>query len=788
MQKQVRLFILLSLLSLFNRVPAGAQGLVSGLIYGRTGEPLGLAAVDIRYNGISAKVYTDSTGYYSYYVPIAGSVTIVPDPNGVPGGPQNGLDLGDSVMLADHILGLAPLNPFQFVIADLNNSGSLTTFDLLSLVKVMNGEAPHFPDSISWMFFREGVTPRLNFNPFDPLDPFDSQPNPFAIVLDSLAGLNPNNNFVAYKNGDLNNSAEFFSSSSTGILVGEIVQDGNGDCLKDSSDFPLNNWLIKAIDGNGTTRAVITNAQGHYSMSLPPGTYTLVAVRPNNLWAFCIDTISGITLAANEVKEHHFVADVLVSCALPEVSAGTALLRRCFTNQYHVVYGNRGTSTLFDATVTVILDPFFTLTGSSIPWSAMHGDTLVFPVGDVGPTQSGAFTLSFTLDCDAPLGLTHCMDVEINPHYPCELPLGWDGSHLQVSADCDDDEVVFTILNLGSDMAEPVSYVIIEDIMIQMIQNGAIQLDSGESQMITIPANGSTWRIEVDQTPNNPYGSLTGAIVEACGADSNGTVSLGFINQFSLFDEVEWFDTDCMENIGAFDPNDKQGIPIGVSDQHWVPRDQRIEYTIRFQNTGTDTAFTVVIRDTLSALLDLASFRPGASSHPYDYHISEPGVVSFLFPNIMLPDSNVNEPASHGFVRFHIDPVGGLPNNTSIRNNAAIYFDFNDPVITNTTLHTFGEQYLSVRILEPNAGSAVVHIWPNPATDAAWITITTPQLHSGTFVLSDAAGRQVMKRPFQTNPFQVETSGLKPGMYYFRIHDGSGRPVASGKLLADLTD
>ncbi len=783
MKKQIRIAALLALLVCINRASADAQGLVSGIIYSRTGDPLGLAAVDIHYNGVSVTVYTDSTGFYSHYVPVSGSVTIVPDPNGVPGGPQNGLDLGDSILLADHILGLAPLNPFQVLIADLNNSGSLTTFDLVNMMRVMNGQEQHFPDSISWMFFQEGFTP----NPINPLG--DPQVNLAAsIVLDSVSGLNPNNNFVAYKNGDLNNSAEFFSSSSTGILVGEIVQDGNGDCLKDSTDFPLNKWLIKAIDGNGTIRAALTNAQGHYSMSLPPGTYTLIAVRSNTLWAFCIDTVSGITLAANDVQEHHFVADAQVSCALPEVSAGTAFLRRCFTNQYNIVYSNTGTSTLFDATVTVVLDPFFTVTGSSIPWSAMHGDTLVFPVGDVGPTQSGAFTVSFTLDCDAPWGLTHCIDVEINPHYPCEIPLGWDGSQLQVTADCDNDQVMFNIVNLGSDMAEPVSYVIIEDIMIQMIQNGAIQLDSGESQMIAIPANGSTWRIEVGQTPDNPYGSLTGAFVEACGADSNGTVSLGFINQFSLFDEVEWFDTDCMDNIGAYDPNDKQGVPIGVSDQHWVPRDQRIEYTIRFQNTGTDTAFTVMIRDTLSALLDLATFRPGASSHPYDYHISEPGVVSFLFPNIMLPDSNVNEPASHGFVRFHIDPVDGLPNNTSVRNNAGIYFDFNDPVITNTTLHTFGEQYLSVRILEPNAGSAAVHVWPNPATDAAWITIATQHLQSGIFILSDAAGRQVMKRPFQTNPFQVETSGLKPGMYYFRIHDGAGRPVASGKLVADLTD
>jgi hypothetical protein len=64
------------------------------------------------------------------------------------------------------------------------------------------------------------------------------------------------------------------------------------------------------------------------------------------------------------------------------------------------------------------------------------------------------------------------------------------------------------------------------------------------------------------------------------------------------------------------------------------------------------------------------------------------GIVRFVFENIMLPDSNVNEATSHGFVKFTIHPRSDVPLGTSIPNSAAIYFDFNEPVITNTSIHT----------------------------------------------------------------------------------------------------
>ncbi len=135
----------------------------------------------------------------------------------------------------------------------------------------------------------------------------------------------------------------------------------------------------------------------------------------------------------------------------------------------------------------------------------------------------------------------------------------------------------------------------------------------------------------------------------------------------------------------AYDPNDKrfQDIPmdedgIGYSSEDWV------SYRIRFQNTGNDTAFTVVIRDTLSDYFDLNTLQPEAGTHSFRADIVDGNILEFWFENIYLPDSSVNFDGSQGAVDFRVKLNPGIPYGTAIPNHAGIYFDFNKPVITNT--------------------------------------------------------------------------------------------------------
>lgn len=238
----------------------------------------------------------------------------------------------------------------------------------------------------------------------------------------------------------------------------------------------------------------------------------------------------------------------------------------------------------------------------------------------------------------------------------------WDGSSIETEVSCNGDNVVFTLTNVGTGtMSAPLGYIIIEDQIVLLSEE--FQLLPGQSTTVTLPANGSTLRLEAQQAPEHPSGfASTGATIEGCG----GWLSLGFFTQWAFDDDPDPFtDLDCQVNIGSYDPNDKQGFPAGVGEDHLIEPGQDLEYLIRFQNTGTDTAFQPLIVDVLPPELDLASIRPGASSHPYTYGVTPEGWLTFTFDDIMLPDSNVNEPASHGFVRFRASQVPGPGTATS---------------------------------------------------------------------------------------------------------------------------
>src|SRR5690606_1601413 len=138
-----------------------------------------------------------------------------------------------------------------------------------------------------------------------------------------------------------------------------------------------------------------------------------------------------------------------------------------------------------------------------------------------------------------------------------------------------------------------------------------------------------------------------------------------------------------------------------------------------FQNTGTDTAFTVRVEDKLDESLDRTTITPGAASHPYTFSMEEGGIMQFLFENILLPDSSTNLEASNGFVKFNVMPKTDTPLGTIIHNSADIFFDFNDPVRTNEVTHTLAESFVTVSVVSPQSGGWSVSVIPNPFTEVA---------------------------------------------------------------------
>lgn len=138
----------------------------------------------------------------------------------------------------------------------------------------------------------------------------------------------------------------------------------------------------------------------------------------------------------------------------------------------------------------------------------------------------------------------------------------------------------------------------------------------------------------------------------------------------------------------SFDPNDKYESNGGIISKDFIANGDYLNYVIRFQNTGTATAYTVKISDTLNKYLDLSSLQMVSSSHPYVLSIDNDSKLTWIFNNINLLTSSVNDSASQGYIAYRIKAKPSFSIGDTIYNTASIYFDFNIPIQTNTTTTT----------------------------------------------------------------------------------------------------
>lgn len=224
---------------------------------------------------------------------------------------------------------------------------------------------------------------------------------------------------------------------------------------------------------------------------------------------------------------------------------------------------------------------------------------------------------------------------------------------------------------------------------------------------------------------------------------------------------------------GSHDPNDKLVRPAGSFN---LETDTVLNYTIRFQNTGNDTAFTVVVRDTLPQQLDVSTFRLGATSHPCTYSLTGNGIVTFTFADILLPDSNTNEPLSHGLVDFSIRPLQPVALGQVISNTADIYFDLNAPIHTpEASVVVVDQTGISV---SPAPG--VLSLYPVPAR-----TVLSALLPEGfrpqAAVAFGIDGRRI---PLTGNAAQRmkpewNVEHLAPGTYVLQVTDAAGQRLTA---------
>ena len=296
-----------------------------------------------------------------------------------------------------------------------------------------------------------------------------------------------------------------------------------------------------------------------------------------------------------------------------------------------------------------------------------------------------------------------------------------------------------------------------------------------------ISGNSITWTINSTQTSFTtadylyftvPTGILNGEqhIFTSTITSSNGTDCYEGNNSGGLLQIVG----------NSYDPNDKtvfkksfhadNGTAFQESTIDWYVDDE-LEYTIRFQNTGTAPAQNIFIIDTLDAELDWSTFQLLHSTHGINVVNLGNGILRFEFNNIWLPDSSVSQELSQGHLTFRIRENIGNELFSEITNTAYIFFDWNPAIITNTTYNI--NDWLEF-VGEENAFN--VEAYPNPMQNELTLKVEG----QFNYEIHDLTGRKLLQG-MGVGQTMISTESLATGTYLLSVYVNGSKQT--GKVL-----
>lgn len=571
-----------------------------------------------------------------------------------------------------------------------------------------------------------------------------------------------------------------FIGSGYTVVAGVVTLDANADCQSGAAEPGIPQVLVKATDSQGNVGYGGLRPDGSYEIiGLLPGNVDLEAEIDAPFWNLC-DANAQVNLAtATSYASHNFSAQATSDCPLLNIRLATALLRPCGQSEWKVDYCNLGAGTAENARIELDIPDGMSFVSATLP-ATLNGNTLTIPLGDVPAGGCDRIRVTMQVACDAEVvGARMCVDARIFPNTLC-VPEGsdWAGAQIELEASCDGDAVRFTLRNTGSaPTSSALDYVIIDDMVIMKQGQLPAGFAPGAELEETADAAGATLRLKSKQEPSHPLYEEPSLAVDNC----NGTALSSAMLDFANADGSPFSTLACREVVASYDPNEILAFPRGFSDQHLLEPTTPLRYQINFQNTGNDTAFLVVLRDTLPVgLLDPATFRPVIASHDYSWQLSEAGVLSVTFANILLVDSTTNEPASHGFFVYDIAQKPNNPLGSVIENRAGIYFDINPVVLTNTAWHTLAVDFPQTSgTPEPSQTADALKIWPNPAAESAFVALQNPTR----IRLLDPTGRLIRQFDAQAPGLRIDRAGLPDGAYWIEARDRQTGTLRTGRLL-----
>ncbi len=457
-------------------------------------------------------------------------------------------------------------------------------------------------------------------------------------------------------------------------ICGTVYFDANNNHQQDTTETGISGVHVTLAGSNGHTYQAYTDAQGHYCVLVPIGTYTITMASTN--FSTCSVTPQTLTVTATTPGQ--------------------------VSNQDFAVYCQPGACNL-----AINITPHTTVTAGFPAWYDIQVCNLGSSVASGTVNLFYDQTLTFNYSSPAQTShnaSTHTLSWALNNLMPGDCEYYW--VTFNANSGLTLNQFVFTLANV-------------------------------------VPGNGC--------------------------------------NDVNLNNNV---DTVHQVVTGSWDPNNKLAYVTNVENPSYqmvssVEPNQRIEYVINFQNQGNANAVNVVIKDVISSDLDISSFEFLGASHPCAV-TEDNGEMNFKFSDIQLPAEMTNEPASHGWVKFAINANNGLLPGYVISDDAAIYFDYNTPVVTNDAAVTL----IDATGIEELTPSVNVVIAPNPMTDYAEIRIAGKNTDGAKLRVYDITGRLVTEQTFTSNALQLERNNLAAGVYTYQILQNN-KPLAKGKLVME---
>jgi hypothetical protein len=456
------------------------------------------------------------------------------------------------------------------------------------------------------------------------------------------------------------------------------------------------------IEKNNATYYTSSDSVGRFGIiAADTGRFTLTAIPPNHLWRSCSpQTVNVLNPNIQDTTKANPRLYINSNCPLMEVQLTTPFLVRCFQNQYYIDYVNRGTAVKNNAVLEFNLDTALTFVSSSRTVNIRIGNKFTFNLGNVGIGEQGRIVVAILVNCNNPLGLIHCSSAVIPNVLPCETALDTLPTVTTPCLNSCRDSVAFMIQKPISGQNSVFRYQLFADYFV--IDTGRLNLVNPVT--IKHVQDGRTFRLEVYDLRNQ---LVAARFIQ--NNSRNATIITGIGTQFTSSIKLSNIADNCTFNRGSFDPNDKTALPQGVGTNHLIEQGTLVDYLVRFQNTGTFTAFNIVVKDTLQSHFDLSSLKITAKSHPATWQLDPKGILTMTFKDINLVDSFTNERASHGFFRYQVRLKDSIATGTKVQNRAAIYFDFNEPVITDNAEHTIGKELVKNCLAKPSLSISAIN-------------------------------------------------------------------------------